>query len=249
MASERHHPSIALGRVVRMYGAAALLGGVCVALAPAGTAAATSPVCSAGTCTVTFAATGARQSFTVPAGVTSLSAKVDGAQGGSGGAATGSGGLGGTVSAKLTVTPGAVLGVDVGVQGADEDSFPPNPVAGGYGGGGIGAEGGQSQGSGAGGGGGSFIFGPTGATLVAAGGGGGAAGSSTWTALGGNGGDPGTSGGSDVSGYGGKAGTGASVSGPGTGGAAAPGFGDDGADGTVRRRTAPSGTAVTAEPG
>ena len=231
VGKEQMQPNV-IGRSVRMFGAVALLGGLCASVASVGTAGASSPVCSADTCTVTLAVTGVPQAFTVPAGVTTIQVTVDGAQGGSTGSPTQSGGLGGTVSATLSVNPGSVLSVDVGGRGTDGDNFPPDPVAGGYGGGGIGAAGGSSQASGAGGGGGSFIFGPTGAILVAAGGGGGTAGSNTWTVLGGKSGEAGTDGESDTSGEGGKGGTGASVGAPGAGGAAAPGFGVNGANGT-----------------
>ncbi len=66
---------------------------------------------------VTFACTGARQQFTVPAQITALGVEVRGGQGGTGGPSAaqvgGSGGLGGAFTATVPVTPGAVLAVDV----------------------------------------------------------------------------------------------------------------------------------------
>ena len=61
-------------------------------------------------CTVTFSASGAPETWTVPAGVTSATFDLYGAQGGGGG-------LGGRVTATLAVTPGASYQVRVGVWG------------------------------------------------------------------------------------------------------------------------------------
>jgi hypothetical protein len=61
--------------------------------------------------TQTFAFTGAMQTFTVPAGVTSVTIETWGAQGNGG-----NGGLGGYVKGDLTVTPGQVLNIYVGGQ-------------------------------------------------------------------------------------------------------------------------------------
>lgn len=234
---------------MRIIGTVCLVGGFGAVFVPSGSAGASAPVCSAGTCTVTFAETGAPQSFTVPAGIETITVTADGAQGGGVFNDSGAGGKGGTVSTALDVTPGSALAVDVGGEGAVQDDFPPNPVAGGYGGGGIGAEGGQSQASGSGGGGGSFVFGPTGAILVAAGGGGGGAGESTWTADGGSGGSPGTAGGNDNSGEDGKGGTGATVSAPGTGGVAGQGSNGANGDGPATNGSFGSGGAGGAAAG
>jgi hypothetical protein len=73
--------------------------------------------------TQTFSFTGSMQSFTVPPGVTSVTILAKGAQGGSGAtggnASTGgSGGLGSSASGTLSVTPGDVLNIFVGGQGA-----------------------------------------------------------------------------------------------------------------------------------
>lgn len=64
-------------------------------------------------CTVTFSASGAPETWTVPAGVTSATFDLYGAQGGKGSY----GGLGGRVTATLAVTPGASYQVRVGVWG------------------------------------------------------------------------------------------------------------------------------------
>ena len=74
--------------------------------------------------TVTFAATGAPQSYTVPAGVTRLTVTATGAQGGSSSIASGSGsvtvpgGQGARVQTTLPVVPGEILAVYVGKVGA-----------------------------------------------------------------------------------------------------------------------------------
>ena len=66
----------------------------------------------------TFNFTGGPQTFTVPAGVVSVTIVATGAQGGLGiGAAGGTGGLGGRTTATVSVTPGASLTVLVGGQG------------------------------------------------------------------------------------------------------------------------------------
>ena len=87
--------------------------------------------------------TGAMQSFTVPAGVTSITIQALGAQGG------GNGGLGAKMTGTFTVTPGQVLQVLVGGLGGDGGSY------------------------GSGGGGGTFVVAPGNVLLIAAGGGGG----------------------------------------------------------------------------
>ena len=79
--------------------------------------------------TQTFAYTGGEQTFTVPAGVTSLEAV---AVGGNGGSTGGSGGAGARVAGELTVTPGETLYIEVGGNGED----------GGFNGGGSGGGGG-----------------------------------------------------------------------------------------------------------
>jgi hypothetical protein len=58
--------------------------------------------------------TGSVDSWTVPAGVTSLTIEVRGAEGGTGSSSTNTGGLGAIMIGDFTVTPGAVLSVLVG---------------------------------------------------------------------------------------------------------------------------------------
>lgn len=130
------------------------------------------PECSGGTCVVRFAATGDLQTYTVPAGVTALSADVTGARGGSSGDAAVAGG-GGRSKGTLTVRPGDELSLVVGTAGSMSAS-PTEGGAGGYGGGGAGGDNDLPSGGGTGGGGGSFLFDGDGALLLAAGGGGGA---------------------------------------------------------------------------
>ena len=61
-----------------------------------------------------FNFTGSVQTWTVPAGVTSVSFTANGAQGGASSAGYGTGGLGGRVQGTLNVTPGQVLNIYVG---------------------------------------------------------------------------------------------------------------------------------------
>lgn len=122
----------------------------------------------------TFAHTGAAQSYTVPAGVTSLTVQLWGAQGYS--ATNYAGGLGGYATGTLAVTPGSVLGVYVGGRGIEAIG---NRVrmGGGFNGGGDGQNNGTGSGR-VGGGGGASDIRVGGSALsdrvVVAGGGGGA---------------------------------------------------------------------------
>lgn len=75
--------------------------------------------------TIVFQATGGQQTWTVPAGVTTIGVELLGAQGGGTNA-----GKGGKVTAQLTVTPGATLIIVVGMQPSSATSV--------YGGGAIG---------------------------------------------------------------------------------------------------------------
>ncbi|HEX6164408.1 MAG TPA: glycine-rich protein [Vicinamibacterales bacterium] len=95
---------------------------------------------------LTFNFTGAAQTFTVPAGVTQVNITAYGAQGGAGAGAGPAGGLGGSVTARITVTPGEVLQVNVGGAGAAGAGG----GAGGFNGGGA-AGAGAVQGGGGGG--------------------------------------------------------------------------------------------------
>lgn len=100
--------------------------------------------------TQTFNYTGSLQTFTVPAGVTTLTIDASGAQGGSvTTTCAATGGLGARMVGDFTVTPGEVLSIMVGQQGL-------------------------TNGSDAGGGGGTFVVRTGNVPLVCAGGGGGA---------------------------------------------------------------------------
>ncbi len=102
-----------------------------------------------GSAVSSFAYTGAPQTFVVPAGVTSLQVTAEGGAGGQDpyGAGSGApgqpGGVGGRVTATLTVTPGETLTVYVGGKGS-ASSVGTSP--GGYNGGGTGDEVGGSGG-------------------------------------------------------------------------------------------------------
>lgn len=121
--------------------------------------------------TLTYLYTGSEQTFTVPAGITTLHVV---AVGGSGGASAVLGGAAAQVTADLAVTPGQVLYIEVGGRGKDGASG----GAGGFNGGAAGGSGGISL---AGGGGGASdirtlpgpSLSPDTRQIVAAGGGGG----------------------------------------------------------------------------
>ncbi len=201
-----------------------LAAGGWLAAAPA-SAAAQDPACSGGQCTVSFTSPGTGQSFTVPAGVTSLSVALYGGRGGTNEEKSAPGGDGAEVSGALAVTAGQVLGVDVGGAGA--------------GGAGVvsaagGVNGGGSSHSGGGGGGGATDVTSAGTPLLVAGGGGGAGGGQTGTGClgdfflaGGAGGNADTPGGagqqisdSGLTLGGGGGGDAGSLTGPGAGGLA-----------------------------
>ena len=114
---------------------------------------------------MTFIYTGGDQTYTVPAGVTSLSVTLRGAGGGpNAGGASGSGGAGGLVSGRLAVTPGETLTLVVGQAGRQDTP------GGTYGGG---ASGGTQQSQYGGSGGGRTAIRRAGNDIVVAGGGGG----------------------------------------------------------------------------
>ena len=183
----------------------------------------------------TFNYTGGTQTWTVPAGITSVTVSANGAQGGGGTP----GGLGGRVAATLSAIPGDVWTIAVAGQGGfgiGQAGFAAGfgGVSGAAGGGGGNGPGGAGSGGG-GGGGATTISKPALANAVVAGGGGGAGG------LGGGGGVGGlitaggpsqgagatgasTGGGSLPGGGGGGGGTGSAG---GAGGS--PGFGGNGA--------------------
>lgn len=161
----------------------------------------------------TFAGTGADQSYTVPAGVYAVQVVVNGAPGGNGwnyNALGAAGGNGGSVSAVIPVTPGEVLDVRVGVQGAINSGTTVAPSA--YPGGGQGGYDSNYDVAGGNGGGYSGIFSGTTPLIVAGGGGGGggSGGGTTYGGAGGAGGNPGGNGANGTSGgTGGSGGPGA----------------------------------------
>ena len=79
--------------------------------------------------TQVFTYTGAQETFTVPAGVTSINVEAKGAQGGTNSPTTNIN-YGGLVQADLTVTPGTIIYINVGEQ--------PTTLTGGFNGGGNG---------------------------------------------------------------------------------------------------------------
>lgn len=85
--------------------------------------------------TITFNYTGAQQTFVVPAGVTTVHIDAQGAAGWSG--PSNAGGLGGSASGNLSVTPGETLYVYVGGQGTAAIGVDV-PMGGGFNGGGNG---------------------------------------------------------------------------------------------------------------
>ena len=159
--------------------------------------------------TVTYPYSGSIQSFTVPSGVTTVTILAKGAQGGN------NGGLGASIQGDVTVTPGQVLNILVGGQGAS---------------GGLGGSG-NGFGYGSGGGGGSFVTTSSSSALVVAGGGGGA---SVFNDAG-QGGLTTNNGGAGADIYGEAGGTGGSGGsgggGGGTGGCGGPGHGGGGLTG------------------
>jgi hypothetical protein len=135
---------------------------------------------------LTFSYTGAEQTYTVPAGVTSLYITATGARGGGPTSGYGTGGRGAVATGAIAVTPGQTLYIEVGGIGGQPD--------GGFNGGG--ASGSRNGLSGWGGGGASDVrtvprasAGTLSSRLIVAGGGGG----SGYPAVGGgNAGQPGT---------------------------------------------------------
>lgn len=115
------------------------LTGTCGAVVNYSTAVVTGTCMSVGT--QTFVYTGAAQTFTVPAGVTTMTMETWGAQGGANWVNNTN--FGGYAKGTFTVTPGEVLGIYVGGQATT--------IAGGFNGGGTG------EGAGKGGGGGTDV--------------------------------------------------------------------------------------------
>lgn len=136
----------------------------------------------------------ATQTFTVPAGVATLTVDLYGAAGANSGSATG--GKGAHVSADLTVTPGTAFDIEVGGQGGSAIGIYDGSYRGGYNGGGPSQS--DDDGGESGGGGGATDIRTAGGAdadrLLVAGGGGGASFSGILhrsTVTGGNGGDSG----------------------------------------------------------
>ncbi len=94
----------------------------------------------------TFNYTGGAQTFTVPAGITQIDIDAYGARGGNSYNTTGVG-LGGRVQTTMDVTPGQVLNIYVGGEGASYAGYG-NLLAGGWNGGGNGTNTGQGGGGG-----------------------------------------------------------------------------------------------------
>jgi hypothetical protein len=180
-----------------------IFGGASVAAASAPCGSVT-PAQSGSTVTCSYAS-GASDTFTVPAGVTSVTIKAVGGQGGSSGPSPCSslaGGEGAIVSATaVTVNPSDSLAVTVATNGGVGTTVSGECAAGGGGGPGAGSGGAGADGGGGGGGGSAVIDTTASATLVVAGGGGGAG-----YGDGATGGDAGQQGGSEV-GSGGSPGT------------------------------------------
>src|ERR1019366_5519985 len=86
--------------------------------------------------TTSFSYMGALQTFTVPAGVTSLAIDAGGGQGGKDGTNT-IFAKGGRVQATMTVTPGQVLNIYVGGAGGNGSLSTSTAAAGGFNGGGT----------------------------------------------------------------------------------------------------------------
>jgi Glycine rich protein len=154
-----------------------LAGGLLLTTAVGSSAAADPPAgctTTAGVATCVFAYTGATQTWTVPAGVTSATFDVLGAQGGA--YSPPAGGQGGEATGVLTLTPGDTVTLLVGGQGATGGGFAVDS-AGGQGGFNGGGNGGIGFFAGAGGGGASDVrIGGSGLAdrMLVAGGGGGA---------------------------------------------------------------------------
>jgi len=214
--------------IVRLGATAALIPVVSSIVAPSALHAAST--------TVVFNATGGGQTFLVPAGVTFMTADVQGAQGGKAfNDATGFAGKGGRVQAAMFVTPGETLTINVGALG--NNSVAAVATAGVFNGGG------GSAGDGGSGGGASDIR--RGATkLVVAGGGGGSGMAASSTSVGAGGAGGGLTGAAGANSFGGVAtggggGTSAAGGAAGTGGVAAATAGSAGTGGSGGADPAP----------
>ncbi|MBK9300735.1 MAG: T9SS type A sorting domain-containing protein [Bacteroidetes bacterium] len=134
--------AISVGNTINWYTTPS--GGVALTNTPSGVNYSVSPAVSTiyyaesvapgGGAPITFNFTGAAQTYTVPAGVTSINIETWGAQGANA-AVGGTGGLGGYAAGTLAVVPGQILNIYVGGQN-------------GYNGGGVGGLNGNSVGGG-----------------------------------------------------------------------------------------------------
>src|SRR5262245_15534463 len=104
------------------------------------------------TTTLTYGVTGATETFTVPSGVTTLHVVAVGGRGGLAAHGDDPGGAGARIEGDLAVTPGQVLYVTVGANGAPGTGSLGGPGA--FGGGGAGGAGGGNASGGGGGSGG-----------------------------------------------------------------------------------------------
>jgi hypothetical protein len=153
--------------------------GATAALVGAGVLCTAAPASAAETISTTYSYTGATETWTVPAGVSSISYVVTG---GSGGAASGpdggAGGLGGSVSGTIAVTAGQTIEFTVGGQGgAGGDNDAPGAGGWGYSSGGAGGPGSiTTLGLAGAGGGGATAVVIDGTVVAVAGGGGGGGG-------------------------------------------------------------------------
>ncbi|MEI4274174.1 glycine-rich protein [Klenkia sp. LSe6-5] len=162
--------------------AALVAAGTVVLLPDPASAAPTSGTCTAspaGTMTCSYGFTGAPETFTVPAGVTTVTVTAVGAAGGASTTAGGTapGGRGDQVTGDIATVPGNTLTVVVGGQGLLGQLNPPDfSMPGGYNGGGYtrGSNAGASGGSGGGASDVRTVAGDLTSRVVVAGGGGGA---------------------------------------------------------------------------
>ncbi|MFA6458305.1 MAG: LamG-like jellyroll fold domain-containing protein [Patescibacteria group bacterium] len=175
------------------------------------------------TSTTNFAYTGAVQSYTVPAGVTSITITGRGAGGGHM-PGSGDGGAGGLSTGTISVTPGATYYIVVGGAGRDVVSPYNVPGVGGYGGGATGGT--STQYAGGGGGGMTWFSGYNtfaGGTPMLIAGGGGGGGDGGLSSVGGAGGGASGSDGGYISSYGTKGTGGTQTTGGSVGGSSGAG--------------------------
>lgn len=171
---------IRAGSVPRRARALALAASMALALGSATLGGGITPARAASCTSATeYDYTGATQCFVVPAGVTSVTFDVYGAQGGNGGSNGASGGLGAEVKGTFAASPGEPFSIAVGGAGANgvsaQGSGSPSVSGGWNGGGSGGGSNGTVTSSGGGGGGMSEVIINSNARLLitAAGGGGG----------------------------------------------------------------------------